>query len=103
MSVAERFGPKTETDCGFAGSGVLGGRTGPFRLHRGTGNRPAAPDGPEDDGSRRPPLRGQRGAICSAEIAAGIDMSLHVVSRLLGKEVAEKTAKQMQYPHGGKP
>jgi transcriptional regulator GlxA family with amidase domain len=36
--------------------------------------------------------------ICSAGIAAGIDMSLHVVSRLLGKEVAEKTAKQMEYP-----
>jgi transcriptional regulator GlxA family with amidase domain len=36
--------------------------------------------------------------ICSAGIAAGIDMSLHVVGRLLGKEVAEKTAKQMEYP-----
>jgi transcriptional regulator GlxA family with amidase domain len=34
----------------------------------------------------------------SAGIAAGIDMSLHVVSRLLGQEVAEKTAKQMDYP-----
>jgi hypothetical protein len=31
-------------------------------------------------------------------IAAGIDMSLHVVSRLLGKEVAEKTTRQMEYP-----
>ena len=28
--------------------------------------------------------------VCSAGIAAGIDMSLHVVSRLLGKEVAEQ-------------
>jgi putative intracellular protease/amidase/catechol 2,3-dioxygenase-like lactoylglutathione lyase family enzyme len=36
--------------------------------------------------------------ICSAGIAAGIDMSLHVVARLLGKEVAEKTARQMEYP-----
>jgi transcriptional regulator GlxA family with amidase domain len=36
--------------------------------------------------------------ICSAGIAAGIDMSLHVVSRLLGKDVADKTAKQMEYP-----
>jgi len=36
--------------------------------------------------------------VCSAGIAAGIDMSLHVVGRLLGKEVAEKTAKQMEYP-----
>ena len=36
--------------------------------------------------------------ICSAGIAAGIDMSLHVVGRLLGKEVAEKTVRQMEYP-----
>jgi transcriptional regulator GlxA family with amidase domain len=36
--------------------------------------------------------------ICSAGIAAGIDMSLHVVGRLLGKEIAEKTAQQMEYP-----
>ena len=36
--------------------------------------------------------------ICSAGIAAGIDMSLHVVGRLLNREVAEKTAKQMEYP-----
>ena len=35
---------------------------------------------------------------CSAGIAAGIDMSLHVVRRLLGKEVAEMTARQMEYP-----
>lgn len=36
--------------------------------------------------------------ICSAGIAAGIDMSLHVVARLLGAEVAQKTAQQMEYP-----
>ena len=36
--------------------------------------------------------------ICSAGIAAGIDMSLHVVGRLLGREVADKTARQMEYP-----
>lgn len=36
--------------------------------------------------------------VCSAGIAAGIDMSLHVVGRLLGQEVAEKTALQMEYP-----
>jgi transcriptional regulator GlxA family with amidase domain len=38
--------------------------------------------------------------ICSAGIAAGMDMSLHVVARLLGKEVAEKTARQMEYAWG---
>ena len=36
--------------------------------------------------------------VCSAGIAAGIDMSLHVVARLLGQEVAERTAHQMEYP-----
>jgi catechol 2,3-dioxygenase-like lactoylglutathione lyase family enzyme len=36
--------------------------------------------------------------VCSAGIAAGIDMSLHIVGRLLGPEVAEKTARQMEYP-----
>jgi transcriptional regulator GlxA family with amidase domain len=36
--------------------------------------------------------------ICSAGIAAGIDMSLHVVARLVGREVVEKTARQMEYP-----
>src|SRR5262249_9164757 len=36
--------------------------------------------------------------ICSAGIAAGIDMSLHVLGRLLGIEVAEKAARQMEYP-----
>ena len=36
--------------------------------------------------------------ICSAGIAAGIDMSLHVVAKLHGEEVARKTARQMEYP-----
>jgi transcriptional regulator GlxA family with amidase domain len=36
--------------------------------------------------------------ICSAGIAAGIDMSLHVVGRLLGREVADKAAREMEYP-----
>src|SRR5215471_13249115 len=36
--------------------------------------------------------------VCSAGIAAGIDMSLHVVRRLLGQEVAVMTARQMDYP-----
>ena len=41
--------------------------------------------------------------VCSAGIAAGIDMSLHVVSRLLGQEVAEKTVKLMEFPWSGEP
>jgi transcriptional regulator GlxA family with amidase domain len=35
--------------------------------------------------------------IVSAGISAGIDMSLHVVSRLLGVEVAAETARYMEY------
>jgi transcriptional regulator GlxA family with amidase domain len=35
--------------------------------------------------------------ITSAGISAGIDMSLHVVERLLGREQATQTAKQMEY------
>lgn len=35
--------------------------------------------------------------ITSAGISAGIDMSLHLVERILGRDVAEMTAKQMEY------
>jgi transcriptional regulator GlxA family with amidase domain len=36
--------------------------------------------------------------ICSAGIAAGIDMCLHAVAQLLGGPTAEKTARHMEYP-----
>ena len=39
--------------------------------------------------------------VCSAGIAAGIDMSLHVVGRLLGGRIAINTAQQMEYPFEG--
>jgi len=35
--------------------------------------------------------------ITSAGISAGIGMSLHLVARILGDEVARATARQMQY------
>jgi len=35
--------------------------------------------------------------IVSAGISAGIDMSLHVIAKLLGREQAEKTARYMEY------
>jgi transcriptional regulator GlxA family with amidase domain len=38
--------------------------------------------------------------ITSGGIAAGIDMSLHVVSKLLGKQQAEQTAEYMEYQIG---
>lgn len=37
--------------------------------------------------------------ITSAGISAGIDMSLHVVGKLLGKETADETARYMQYDY----
>jgi transcriptional regulator GlxA family with amidase domain len=36
--------------------------------------------------------------ITSGGIAAGIDMSLHVVARLLGRETAVETSRYMEYP-----
>ena len=35
--------------------------------------------------------------ITSAGVSAGIDMSLHLIERLLGRKQAEQTAKQMEY------
>jgi len=37
--------------------------------------------------------------ILSAGISTGLDMSLYVISRLLGKEAADETAKYMQYEY----
>jgi len=39
--------------------------------------------------------------VTSAGIAAGIDMTLYVVGRILGEEVSESTARQMEYPRVG--
>ena len=36
--------------------------------------------------------------ITSAGVAAGIDMSFHVLAKLLGRELAEKTARYIEYP-----
>ena len=37
--------------------------------------------------------------VTSAGVSAGIDMSLHVVERLLGPEIAAQTARHMQYDY----
>jgi transcriptional regulator GlxA family with amidase domain len=37
--------------------------------------------------------------ILSAGVSAGIDMSLYVISKLLGKTLADETARYMQYDH----
>lgn len=39
--------------------------------------------------------------VSSAGIAAGIDMSLHLVARLAGAELAQATARQMDVPYRG--
>ena len=39
------------------------------------------------------------GIITSAGISAGIDMSLYIVSKFLGEDVARLTAKSMEYPY----
>lgn len=36
--------------------------------------------------------------ITSAGISAGIDMSLHLIERLAGRDLAQRTARQMDYP-----
>ncbi|TAK12725.1 MAG: DJ-1/PfpI family protein [Anaerolineae bacterium] len=50
-------------------------------------------------GTVRPDLRyvEQGNIITSGGISAGIDVSLHVVEKLLGKEAARKTAEYMEY------
>ena len=37
--------------------------------------------------------------VASAGVSAGIDMSLYVIGKLLGKDVASETARYMQYDH----
>lgn len=39
--------------------------------------------------------------VSSAGIAAGIDMSLHLVARLAGAALAAATARQMEFPYSG--
>jgi transcriptional regulator GlxA family with amidase domain len=41
--------------------------------------------------------------ITSAGVSAGIDMSFHVVARLLGEEIAAKTAEFIEYPWQPRP
>jgi transcriptional regulator GlxA family with amidase domain len=40
------------------------------------------------------------GIISSAGVSAGIDMAFYVVEKLLGKEVADRTARYIDYPRG---
>ncbi|HSB60124.1 MAG TPA: DJ-1/PfpI family protein, partial [Vicinamibacteria bacterium] len=40
------------------------------------------------------------GVVTSAGVASGIDMSFHVVERLFGKDVADETARYIEYRRG---
>lgn len=40
----------------------------------------------------------QGAVLTSAGISAGLDMSLHLVARLAGRDLADRTARQMDYP-----
>jgi transcriptional regulator GlxA family with amidase domain len=44
-----------------------------------------------------PPWIDEGRIVTSAGISAGLDMSLHLVSRLASLELAERTARQMDY------
>lgn len=56
--------------------------------------RAVAPNATVREGAR---LVDNGRVILSAGVSAGIDMSLHVVARLLGAEVARETARYMEY------
>jgi transcriptional regulator GlxA family with amidase domain len=40
--------------------------------------------------------------VTSAGVSAGIDMALHIVNRLLGEQVAQQTARDMEYVGGAR-
>jgi len=46
---------------------------------------------------------GPKGKAAEPQVAECIDMSLHVVGGLLGREVVERTARQMEYQWSGEP
>jgi transcriptional regulator GlxA family with amidase domain len=54
-------------------------------------------DHPDLDVRENTPFVDQGAIVTSAGISAGIGMSLHLVSRILGLEAARKTARQMEY------
>jgi transcriptional regulator GlxA family with amidase domain len=56
--------------------------------------RAIAPNAHVREGSR---IVDNGNVVLSAGVSAGIDMSLHVVARLLGAEVARETARYMEY------
>lgn len=56
--------------------------------------RAAAPGATVHEGAR---IVDNGGIVCSSGVSAGIDMSLHVVARLCGDDIARETARYMEY------
>lgn len=84
----------------LARAGLLRGRTATTHWEDAEALRAACPDL-----RVREDLRwvDEGAVVTSAGIAAGIDMSLHLVARLAGDRLAERTARQMDVPYRREP
>ena len=97
-----RTAPATRITASVCTGAFLLAKAGPARRparHDPLGrHRRAPPPVPARDASTPAPPGSTRTAIVtSAGISAGIDMSLHLVSRLAGEPLARATARQMDY------
>jgi transcriptional regulator GlxA family with amidase domain len=75
-------------------AGLLDGRSATTWFGAVENLRQAVPRATVQDGRR---FIDQGQVVTTAGVSAGIDGALHVVARLLGKDVAEKTAQYMEY------
>lgn len=75
-------------------AGLLEGRVATTWFGAIDGLRQAVPGATVQDGRR---FVDQGRVVTTAGVSAGIDGALHVVARLLGRDVAEKTAQYMEY------
>jgi transcriptional regulator GlxA family with amidase domain len=75
-------------------SGLLDGRTATTWFGATAKLRQAFPKASVQDGRR---FVDQGAIVTTAGVSAGIDGALHVVARLLGREVADQTARYMEY------
>ena len=75
-------------------TGLLDGRDATTHFMAFDELRAVAPDSTVREGQR---IVDNGRLVLSAGVSAGIDMSLHVVARLLGVEVARETARYMEY------
>lgn len=80
----------------LAAAGVLAGK--PATTHRGSLDRMAAAF-PDVSVDRERQVVENGNVLTSAGIAAGIDLALLIVAKLLGEAVARATARHMEYPY----